>query len=75
VHEVPGAAAPTINDEVHDPTPVFDPAPIVVLAAAISQTLLLGVHTAAVKPTTPALAEVEVAEPVVQVADPAVVGL
>jgi len=74
-HEVPGAAAPTINDEIHCPTPVFDPAPTVALLAAISQTLLLAVHTAAVTAILPVLVEPGAPEFVVQVADPAVVGL
>jgi len=55
-HEVPGAAAPTINDEVHCPTPVFDPAPTCALLAAISQTLLLAVHVPDVNAQVPAVA-------------------
>jgi hypothetical protein len=55
VHEVPGDTAPTIADEVHDPTAVFDPAPIVALAAAISQTLLLRVHVPEVTRQVPAV--------------------
>jgi len=66
---------PAILAVEHAVEPVPTPLNAPTNPAVQSQALLLAVHTAAVKPTTPALAEVEVAVFVVQVADPAVVGL